>query len=126
MCVSLDCCVRFDQTFVVQDGLTPINYLSQSPNSEKVRELLNWYLEEQRKRRAIEACGETKAKMAELEDAMSCIIGLHDLKLQLRKWAKGMLLDEERRALGLKVGPRRPPHMAFLGNPGTGISLTGY
>lgn len=105
------------------DGLTPINHLSQSPNSEKVREVLNWYLEEQRKRRAIEACGETKAKMAELEDALSSIIGLHDLKLQLRKWAKGMLLDEERRALGLKVSPRRPPHMAFLGNPGTGKTM---
>lgn len=36
------------------------------------------------------------------------------------KWAKGMLLDEQRQALGLKVGARRPPHMAFLGNPGTG------
>ena len=61
-----------------------------------------------------------KAKMDELEDSLSKIVGLQELKLQLRKWAKGMLLDERRKALGLKVGPRRPPHMAFLGNRGTG------
>lgn len=100
--------------------MTPLNHLSQGPGSEKLRELLCWHREEQRKRKAIEACSETKAKMDELEDALSNIVGLNELKLQLRKWAKGMLLDERRRALGLKVGPRKPPHMAFLGNPGTG------
>jgi hypothetical protein len=61
--------------------------------------------------------------MDELEDALSNVVGLHDLKIQLRKWAKGMLLDERRRALGMKVGLRRPPHMAFLGSPGTGIGM---
>jgi len=100
--------------------MTPLNHLSPGPGSEKLRQLLNQYLEEQRKRRALEACSETKAKMDELEGELSKIVGLHDLKLQLRKWARGMLLDERRRALGLKVGARRPPHMAFLGNPGTG------
>ncbi|XP_026421916.1 protein CfxQ homolog isoform X2 [Papaver somniferum] len=105
------------------DGMTPLNHLSQGPGNEKLRELLNWHLEEQRKRRAIEACTETKAKMAQLEDAISNIVGLHELKLQLRKWAKGMLLDEKRRALGLKVASRRSPHMAFLGNPGTGKTM---
>ncbi|KAL5729246.1 hypothetical protein ACHQM5_002222 [Ranunculus cassubicifolius] len=102
------------------DGLTPINHVSHGPNSEKLRQLLHWHVEEQRKRQAIEACGQTKAKMAELEDELSDLIGLNELKLQLRKWAKGMLLDEERRTLGLKISARRPPHMAFLGNPGTG------
>lgn len=100
--------------------MTPINHLSQGPGNEKLRELLHGYLEEQRKRKAIEACSQTKAKMDELENELSKIVGLDELKLQLRKWAKGMLLDERRRALGLKVGARRPPHMAFLGNPGTG------
>ncbi|KAD6455181.1 hypothetical protein E3N88_09887 [Mikania micrantha] len=57
--------------------------------------------------------------MDELEKELSNLVGLHGLKLLLRKWAKGMLLDERRRTLGLKVGTRRPPHMAFLGNPGT-------
>lgn len=64
--------------------------------------------------------------MDELETELSKIVGLDQLKLQLRKWARGMLLDERRRALGLKVGARRPPHMAFLGNPGTGIMIVKF
>lgn len=100
--------------------MTPLNHLAQGPGSEKLRKLLHWHLEEQRKRKAIEACSETKAKMDELENEIANVVGLHELKVQLRKWAKGMLLDERRRALGLKVGTRRSPHMAFLGNPGTG------
>ncbi|KAL7137681.1 hypothetical protein ABFS83_10G109500 [Erythranthe nasuta] len=105
------------------EGMTPLNHLSQGPGNEKLRALLQWHFEEQRKRRAIEACSETKAKMNALENELSNIVGLNALKLQLRKWAKGMLLDERRRSLGLKVGPRRPPHMAFLGNPGTGKTM---
>ncbi|KAK7272691.1 hypothetical protein RJT34_29462 [Clitoria ternatea] len=105
------------------EGMTPLNHLSQGPGTEKLRELLLWHLDEQRKRRAIEACSETRAKMDELEKELSNIVGLNDLKVQLRKWAKGMLLDERRRSLGLHVGTRRPPHMAFLGNPGTGKTM---
>ncbi|GFP90181.1 stage v sporulation protein k [Phtheirospermum japonicum] len=59
-------------------------------------------------------------KMEEFDDELSKIVGLPSLKEQLRKWAKGMLLDEKRRSMGLNLGPRKPPHMAFLGNPGTG------
>ncbi|MBA0874858.1 hypothetical protein Goshw_023120 [Gossypium schwendimanii] len=106
------------------EGMTPIEHLSKGPGSEKLSELFHWHLEEQRKRRALEACGETKAKMSELENELLNIVGLNELKVQLRKWAKGMLLDERRRALGLKVGARRPPHMAFLGNPGTGCLVS--
>ncbi|KVI01266.1 Ankyrin repeat-containing protein [Cynara cardunculus var. scolymus] len=101
------------------EGMTPLNHLSQGSGNEKLQALLKSYLEQQRKVRAIEACSGTKAKMDELEKELSNLVGLHELKLQLRKWAKGMLLDERRRALGLRVGTRRPPHMAFLGNPGT-------
>ncbi|KAG6662275.1 poly [ADP-ribose] polymerase tankyrase-1-like isoform X2 [Carya illinoinensis] len=114
---NADCSAKDDE------GMTPLNHLSPGPGSEKLRELLNWHLEEQRKRRAIEACSETKAKMDELENEISNVVGLHELKVQLRKWARGMLLDERRKALGLKVGTRRTPHMAFLGNPGTGKTM---
>ncbi|XP_042488983.1 ESX-3 secretion system protein EccA3 isoform X1 [Macadamia integrifolia] len=124
-CLTVKTLLEYNADCSVQDndGMTPLNHLSQGPGSEKLRELLHRHIEEQRKRRAIEACGETKAKMAELEEALTNLVGLHDLKLQLRKWAKGMLLDEKRRALGLKVATRKPPHMAFLGNPGTGKTL---
>lgn len=105
------------------EKLTPLNHLSQTPGNQKLRELLLQHLEEQRRRKAIEACSQTQTKMDELEKELVNIIGLDDLKVQLRKWAKGMLLDERRLALGLKVGSRRPPHMAFLGNPGTGKTM---
>ncbi|PIN01919.1 hypothetical protein CDL12_25569 [Handroanthus impetiginosus] len=59
-------------------------------------------------------------KMNEFDHELSKIVGLHQLKLQLRRWAKGMLLDEKRREMGINLGPRKTPHMAFLGNPGTG------
>lgn len=114
---NADCSAEDDEK------MTPLNHLSRGPASEKLRELLYRHLEEQRRKKALLACSETKAKMDELETELSNIVGLHELKVQLRKWAKGMLLDERRHALGLKVGARRPPHMAFLGNPGTGKTM---
>ncbi|KAL1547669.1 stage V sporulation protein K-like [Salvia divinorum] len=51
-----------------------------------------------------------KGAMEELDLELSKIIGLEELKMKLRQWAKGMLLDQNRRA----------PHMAFLGSSGAG------
>ncbi|KAL1547667.1 protein CfxQ [Salvia divinorum] len=58
--------------------------------------------------------------MDEFDLELSTIVGLEELKAQLRKWTKGMILDKKRRAIGVDLGRRKPPHMAFLGNPGTG------
>lgn len=69
----------------------------------------------------METCSKVKEKMDEFEAAISDIVGLQELKMQLRRWARGMLFDEKRRTLGLSISARRPPHMAFMGNPGTGI-----
>lgn len=109
---------------LTQEGLTPLDHLPQGSRYIKLREFILSHTEEQKKRKALAACNEVKSKMSELEVALAKIVGLNDVKMQIRKWAKGMLLDEKRRALGLKVAARRVPHMAFLGNPGTGIILS--
>ncbi|KAL3637766.1 hypothetical protein CASFOL_018214 [Castilleja foliolosa] len=62
-------------------------------------------------------------KLDAFEKELSNISGLKGLKSQLQSWLKQLMLDERRRALGLKVGIRTPPHMAFLGNPGTGKTM---
>jgi Ni/Co efflux regulator RcnB len=102
-----------------QEGKTPIDHLPASPTYERLRNLLNQHQVMQRKRKALESCQEAKA-MAEFDDSISHVVGLKKMKMQMRKWARGMLLDEKRRAMGLDIEERKVPHMAFLGNPGTG------
>ncbi|KAL8551988.1 hypothetical protein ACS0TY_000879 [Phlomoides rotata] len=69
------------------------------------------------------ACSDAKLKMNAIDNELSKIVGLDTLKMQLRKWLKGMVLDERRRAFGLITGPRKLPQFAFLGNPGTGKTM---
>lgn len=111
-----------------QDEMTPLNHISQGSggSNEKLLQLLQKHNEKQRKQKALEICSNAKTKMEEFEMAMSNIVGLQDLKLQLYKWAKGMIMDERRRALGLTIAPRKLPHMAFLGSPGTGMLYKAY
>ncbi|KAL5720980.1 hypothetical protein ACHQM5_013595 [Ranunculus cassubicifolius] len=71
---------------------------------------------------ANDASFETKAMIA-VEKELSSIIGMKDLKLQLRNWAKVMILNEKRQLLGINLGKRKLPHIAFLGNPGTGKTM---
>lgn len=67
-----------------------------------------------------EGLSSAERKLDQLEEELEKIVGLHNLKMQLLSWAKGMILDDKRRAMGLNLGPRKQPHMVFLGNPGTG------
>lgn len=111
-----DCFVKDDE------GKMPLNHIPGGAGSEKLLKLLTHHMEEQRKRKALMSCLEGKA-MSEFEEAMSQIVGLQELKMQLRRWARGMFFDEKRRAMGLGIARRRAPHMAFLGNPGTGKTM---
>ncbi|KAJ0989266.1 hypothetical protein J5N97_007622 [Dioscorea zingiberensis] len=105
------------------DHLTPLDYSKKNRKNEKLLGLIQSHVEKQRKRKAMETCNKAKEKMEEFEKAISDIVGLQELKMQLRRWAKGMLVDEKRRELGLIIATRRPPHMAFMGNPGTGKTM---
>nr|XP_010925845.1 uncharacterized protein LOC105048278 [Elaeis guineensis] len=124
-CITVSTLLEYNADCSVKDneGMTPMDHLSENAGNEKLRKLLTQHIEEQRKRKALESCSEAKAKMMEFEAAISNIVGLHELKMQLQRWAKGMLFDEKRRALGLSIAARKPPHMAFLGNPGTGKTM---
>lgn len=89
------------------------------PTYERLRNLLSQHQVMQRNRKALESCREAKA-MAEFDKSISHVVGLKKMKMQMHKWARGMLLDEKRRAMGLDIEERKVPHMAFLGSPGTG------
>ncbi|KAF7807491.1 Transposon TX1 uncharacterized [Senna tora] len=52
------------------DEMTPINHPSEGLGSEKLRKLIQWHLEEKRKRRAIEACNESNAKWSAKQKAI--------------------------------------------------------
>eukprot|EP00897_Mesotaenium_endlicherianum_P009374 jgi/Mesen1/8465/ME000478S07959 len=111
---------RADLSALDKDKKTPINQLARAPSTEKLLSLLNRHLDQQSVATAQKAVENAKAKMAELEAELAHIVGLTQLKEQLRRWCKGLLLDQKRRSLGVKVQPRQAPHMAFLGSPGTG------
>ncbi|VAI57243.1 unnamed protein product [Triticum turgidum subsp. durum] len=111
---NADCNAKDDE------GKIPLNHIPGGAGNEMLLQLLTRHMEEQRKQKALMTCHEQQS-MAEFEEAISQIVGLQELKMQLRRWARGMLFDEKRRAMGLGIATRRAPHMAFLGNPGTGI-----
>ncbi|KAJ0040591.1 hypothetical protein Pint_26756 [Pistacia integerrima] len=115
---NADCDARDDE------GMTPVDHLSKIQESGKLRDLLLSHQQERQKKKLLEACSKQKQKINALEKELSNIEGLDELKMQLRKWAKGLLLNERRKAIGLEIGTAgKLPHMAFLGNPGTGKTM---
>lgn len=103
------------------EGMVPLNYVPDTLENQELRRLLCQNVEEQKYRDYNEDTHSgVQGILDELDRELSKIVGLQELKVQLQKWAKGMLLDEKRRSMGIDLGPRKAPHMAFLGNPGTG------
>ncbi|CAI9782538.1 unnamed protein product [Fraxinus pennsylvanica] len=101
-------------------GLIPLHYVPDTLDNEELRRLSPNF-EVQRHHAYIE---DTHSGGQGILDKLDCelskLVGLHELKVQLRKWAKGMILDKKRWSMGIDLGPRKAPHMVFLGNPGTG------
>ncbi|CAI5469681.1 unnamed protein product [Closterium sp. Yama58-4] len=113
-----------DPCGVDKDGNTPMALLpsraARCSVCREVQALLQRHISRRTRLQAELAVHGAKLVMDQLEKELSSLVGLHSLKQQLRTWGKGLLLDQRRRALGLPVPPRRAPHMAFLGSPGTG------
>lgn len=61
----------------------------------------------------------------DLEEALSEIDGLDQVKKELRDLEASVMLDEHRRSLGIQVPESGAPHMMFVGNPGTGKTKIG-
>ncbi|KAJ0096741.1 hypothetical protein Patl1_27416 [Pistacia atlantica] len=101
------------------EGMTVLDHLSKIQESGKLHDVFLSHQEEQRKKKVLEACSKQKEKMDALDKELSNIVGLDELKMQLRKWAKSFVVDERRKALGLIVGTERPPRISLQGNPRT-------
>eukprot|EP00931_Biecheleriopsis_adriatica_P113245 TRINITY_DN8820_c0_g1_i11.p1 TRINITY_DN8820_c0_g1~~TRINITY_DN8820_c0_g1_i11.p1 ORF type:complete len:457 (-),score=109.27 TRINITY_DN8820_c0_g1_i11:35-1327(-) len=55
-----------------------------------------------------------------VDNLLANIVGQAQIKEQVRAFEKALQLDKKRREMGKSIDMFRPPHMAFLGNPGTG------
>ncbi|KAJ0096743.1 hypothetical protein Patl1_27418 [Pistacia atlantica] len=80
-------------------GMTVLDHLSKIQESGKLSDVFLSHQEEQRKKKVLEACSQEKETMNALDKELSNIVGLDELKMQLRKWAKSFLVDERRKAV---------------------------
>lgn len=58
-----------------------------------------------------------------LEDELSKVIGMVEVKQYVRSLQARLRLDSERKRMGLPVGTTQTLHMVFTGNPGTGKTM---
>ncbi|EYU27290.1 hypothetical protein MIMGU_mgv1a019137mg [Erythranthe guttata] len=104
-------------------GMTPFKYLRAGLKNEELMKLVGQNIVAHQAYIFRGHYSKIKGKLDEFEDQLSKIVGLDDLKLQFKTWAKGIVMDDKRRAMGTNLGPRKQPHMVFLGNPGTGKTM---
>ncbi|KAJ3692221.1 hypothetical protein LUZ60_012571 [Juncus effusus] len=115
-----------DCTAKDNEGKEPLDHVPSVPAHETLRKLLEAHKEAQRIWKAAQVSSREAKALAEFDESISHIIGLRKMKAQMRRWARGMLVDEKRRSLGLDIEERKVPHMAFLGNPGTGKTMVAH
>lgn len=65
----------------------------------------------------------TRENVYDLETELSKVVGLDSVKNYIRSLNARLMVQEQRKKLGLKVSATQTLHMIFMGNPGTGKTM---
>lgn len=65
----------------------------------------------------------TRENVYDLEAELSKVVGLDSVKNYIRSLNARLMVQEQRKKLGLKVSATQTLHMIFMGNPGTGKTM---